>query len=137
MSRDQYEFLRTSGSEVNEEYSFLFSEESIKYISNKVTQKLRALYPRGRPQMVDNDSIKGCLWEKYLNERKHPMVLREELINYFVNSIVHEKEVVALKNSYDPWIQNYDGNHGIVLADMNTMKLNHKKGERVNFDIRI
>lgn len=137
MNQSVYETLRKEGNPLSESYNFLFSDESIRYVSKEVTKHLHELYPRERAAVVTNESIKGILWEKYVHERKDPMVIREETIKYLVNHISNEKEIVKHKNSLDPWIQNYDGNYGLVQADMNTMKLNHRRGERVNFDIRI
>jgi hypothetical protein len=121
-NRDFLKYADSANPTLNDGYHYLFSAENKKFISDEVSYKLNAALPGNHG--VKMDAIENALSEFYSYAYEHPQVITQKVINLLVDLVLKDKQ--HQDNSHlDPWIQVYDGNHGLKGYD--TVKLNHRR----------
>ncbi len=115
-------------------FSKLFAPSNITAISKEITKRLKERTQKNI--RVPDYNIIDNLKELYLNRPNSAEVLTNEVINYCVESIIQEDEIAEQNFALDPNIMMYDDTFGISKFNQSDMKLNYKKYNNVNFDIK-
>lgn len=107
-------------------YDDLFAEDTIRFISLSITQKLKGVHPDGKNIIIPNHTIQSVLESMYTNNnRMGNEVLVNMTINHIANSIRTEYETTEKNNKLSAWVTQYDVTTG--LQRFSDVKLNNKK----------
>ena len=101
------------------------SQSSMRLMSTEITRKLEGVHPEGKNIIVPDDMIRSVADSMYENSRMDIKVLQEMTINYVVNSIRTEYDVINNNNKLSIWVTKYDIDSG--LQRTNGIKLNRKQ----------
>ena len=136
MEQEKYSSMVGSDPSLDPNYNYFFSQRNITYISQTVTQRLRNLFPKRKPVRVTDENIKGIMWEWYQYEYNNPQIMTQEIINMITNSLENELSVEDNNQTLDPWIQLHDENYGISRHDFSGIKLNNRRYQVTDFEVR-
>ena len=106
-------------------YNAFMSQSSMRLMSTEITRKLEGVHPEGKNIIVPDDMIRSVADSMYENSRMDINVLQEMTINYIVNSIRTEYDVINNNNKLSIWVTKYDIDSG--LQRTNGIKLNRKQ----------
>lgn len=136
MEQEKYSSMVGSDPSLDPNYNYFFSQRNITYISQTVTQRLRNLFPKRKPVRVTDENIKGIMWEWYQYEYNNPQIMTQEIINMITNSLENELSIEDNNQTLDPWIQLHDENYGISRHDFSGIKLNNRRYQVTDFEVR-
>jgi hypothetical protein len=102
-------------------YDFFMSQPSITLMSREIT----GVHPEGKNIIVPDDMIRSVADSMYESSRMEIKVLQEMTINYIVQSIRSEYDIITNNNKLSAWVQKYDVDSG--LQRTNGIKLNNKQ----------
>ena len=108
-----------------EMYDYFMSKPSIELMSREITRKLAGVHPEGKNIIVPEYSIRAVADSMYQNQRMEVKVMQEMTINFIVNSIRSEYQILDNNSKLSAWVQKYDIDSG--LQRFNDIKLNRKQ----------
>jgi len=106
-------------------YDIFMSQSSIRLMSTEITRKLEGVHPEGKNIIVPDEMIRSVADSMYENNKMEVKVLQEMTINYVVNTIRTEYDVINNNNKLSIWVTKYDVDSG--LQRTNGIKLNRKQ----------
>lgn len=110
----------------NPNYTSLFSDSSIAFMSNQITNRLQGVHPEGKRIIVPKETILSVA-DSYLNNNYNDVrVIQEQVIMYIVNTIVTDYGITSNNEKLTPWVQKYSMDTG--LKQFNGVKLNENRG---------
>ena len=136
MDHEKYRYLVETDPSVDPVYSHFFSQVNIQYISESVTRRLRELFPKRRPIRITDDNIRTIMWEWYQFEYNNPQIMTQEVINMITNSLENDISIEENNQKLDPWIKLYDENYGISRHDFSGIRLNNRRYQVSDFEVR-
>lgn len=101
------------------------SQASMRLMSTEITRKLTGVHPEGKNIVVPDEMIRSVADSMYENNRMDIKALQEMTINYIVNTIRTEYDVINNNNKLSIWVTKYDIDSG--LQRTNGIKLNRKQ----------
>jgi hypothetical protein len=106
-------------------YNYFMSQASMRLMSTEITRKLTGVHPEGKNIVVPDEMIRSVADSMYENNRMDIKALQEMTINYIVNTIRTEYDVINNNNKLSIWVTKYDIDSG--LQRTNGIKLNRKQ----------
>ena len=106
-------------------YNVFMSQASMRLMSTEITRKLAGFHPEGKNIIVPDEMIRSVADSMYENNRMDVKALQEMTINYVVNTIRTEYDVINNNNKLSIWVTKYDIDSG--LQRTNGIKLNRKQ----------
>ena len=108
-------------------YDYFMSKPSIELMSREITRKLAGVHPEGKNIVVPDYSILSVADSMYQNQRMEVKVMQEMTINFIVNSIKSEYQILENNNKLSIWVQKYDVDSGLQRISNGDVKLNRKQ----------
>ena len=108
-------------------YDYFMSKPSIDLMSREITRKLEGVHPEGKRIVVPDYSILSVADSMYQNQRMEVKVMQEMTINFIVNSIKSEYQILENNNKLSIWVQKYDVDSGLQRLSNGDIKLNRKQ----------
>lgn len=107
-------------------YTSMFSDSSIAFMSNQITNRLKGVHPEGKNIVVPKEtilSVADSYWNKNYN---YVPVIQEQVIMFIVNSIKTDYGITSNNEKLTAWVQKYTPDTG--LKQFNDIKLNENRG---------
>jgi hypothetical protein len=133
MDSRQYRQLST---DPNSRYNQFFTEGNIDFVYNSIIAEVKKVCPDKPLTSVPRDIIDTTMWEIFDKEYNHPQIMLQRIINILSNQVIGEYQAEDFNNSLDPHILQYDQAFGIVAYDPQSIKLNHRKYNNIDYTIR-
>ena len=106
-------------------YNTLFSDKSIRFISDMVTKGLVGVHPEGKNIIVPDNTIRSVCDTIFEGTTANPDVMQKMVISFIINSITTEYETMIKNNKLSIWVTNYTPDTGMQKFD--GIKLNKKQ----------
>ena len=135
-NRNWSQAITTVNPNLEPEYEAFFNPGNIRFIRESITSRLKERFPNRHAMTVSVEDVTATMWEYYTKDYQHPQIMIEKIINVLVNQVAGDLELIDNNNQLDPHILNYDQSFGIAHYDPRTIKLNHRKYNNVDFNIR-
>lgn len=108
-------------------YKSMFCPESIDWISNQITIRLRGVHPEGKNIVVPDKSISSVVDSYYNNGFwQDPNLVREQVTMHIVSQIKNEFEMYKINDNLSPWVQLLTADTGMQRISSD-IKLNEKR----------
>ncbi len=121
INRNYRYFAWSSG----DRYDALFSDKSIKFMSEFITAQLKGVHPEGKNIIVPEATIRSVADSIYETSQQSADVMQKMVINYITSAIKLEYETIQNNQKLDIWVTKYDLESG--LQQFNGYKLNNKQ----------
>ncbi len=112
------------GYNVNDRYITLFNINSIKFMSQAISQLLHGVHPEGKNIVVPDSTIKSVADSVYQNTWQDVNVMQQMIISIIVDDIKTDYANTTKNNNLSIWVTKYDQDSG--LSQFNDVKLNNK-----------
>jgi len=110
----------------HENYTRMFSDPSINFMSNQITNRLRGVHPEGKNIVVPKETILSVADSYWNNNYTDIETTQEQVIMYIVNSIKTDFGITSNNEKLSAWVMKYDMSSG--LKQFNDIKLNENRG---------
>lgn len=120
----------------NPGYSQFFTQENVDHIYKSIQEEVKRLCPNRPLTTVPKDQIDQTMWEIYHKEYNHPQIMIQRIINILANEVAGQYETEDQVASLDPSIMLMDQSFGITAYDPRSIKLNERKYNNVDYNIR-
>jgi hypothetical protein len=107
-------------------YVSMFSDESVAFMSDQITRRLKGVHPEGKNIMIPKEtilSVADSYWNK--NYTNVPLI-QEQVIMYIVNSVKTDFGITSNNEKLSAWVMKYSMDTG--LKQFNGVKLNENRG---------
>lgn len=107
------------------DYKDIFSSQSINWISNQITIRLKGVHPEGKNIVVPDKTILSVLdsfWNKTFKDSQR---IREQVVLYIVDYVKNDFQVTEQNDKLSPWVQLYSEDTG--LKRFNDIKLAERR----------
>ena len=106
-------------------YSSLFSDKSIKFMSQMITNGLKGSNPNGKPTVVPDATIRSVADSVFQTSFADAGEMQKMVVSYIINSIKTEADTIAKNNDLSIWVSKYDTDTG--MKRISDIKLNKKQ----------
>lgn len=113
----------------NPNYTSMFSDSSIAFMSDQITRRLEGIHPEGKHIVVPKETILSVADSYWNNNYNNVPLIQEQVIMFIVNSIKTDYGITANNEKLSAWVQMYTMDTG--LKQFNGVKLNENRG--INF----
>jgi hypothetical protein len=110
------------------DYTNLFSQPSINWISAQITLRLRGVHPEGKDIVVPDYTILSVADSWYNGTQLSIEMLQEMTILHIVDIIKNDYQTMEQNDKLSAWVQLYDMTTGMNKWDKGAIKLNEKRG---------
>jgi hypothetical protein len=107
-------------------YKNMFSEQSLQFMSNQITNRLKGVHPEGKNIVVPKETLLSVSDSYWNGNYTDIPTIQEQVIMYIVNSIRTDYGITSNNEKLSAWVQKYDMSTG--LKRFNGIKLNEDRG---------
>lgn len=110
------------------DYTTLFSQASVNWMSAQITLRLKGVHPDGKNIVVPDNSILSVADSWYAGTQLTIEMIQEMVILHIVNQIRNDYELTQQNDKLSAWVQLYSMDTGLNKYDTNMIKLNERRG---------
>lgn len=120
----------------DDSYTTFFDQKIIDRIYRSIPLIVAKSCPNKPVTTVPKDQIQIQMWEVYSKEYNHQEIMAERVTYILANQVIEQYQNDDLIGNLDPDIMLMDQSFGITAYDQRSIKLNHKKYNNVDYEIR-
>jgi len=107
-------------------YTYLFSPESVDWMSAQISLRLRGVHPEGKNIVVPDETILSVADSFRQSTGYNLGMLQEQVVLHIVSQIVTEFQTIAQNDKLSAWVQLYSMD--TTMRQFNDIKLNERRG---------
>ncbi len=117
-------------------YSRFFKKENVELIYNSIIPIVQKHFPQKPPTTVPRETILIQMWEIYSKEYNDDNIMLNRCTNILANQVIEQYNGEELIAGLDPSIMLMDQSFGITAYDPRSIKLDNRRYNNIDYNIR-